>query len=130
MIVVINRIPVKPDFAQRIEQGFAKNAPGLKGMTGFQGFRLLRPAPSNPSSPPDKVEQPYIVYVAWDTEDDYQAYVKSDQFKESHSNMADLADAFSGPPSLEMYEVAQEVDAPSADIPKPDGPQADNRRQT
>ena len=111
MIVVINRIPVKPDFAQRIEQGFAKNAPGLKGMKGFQGFRLLRPSLPGPSTRQDKREQPYIVYVAWDTEDDYQAYVKSDQFKESHSNMADLADAFSGPPSLEMYEVAQEVNA-------------------
>ena len=43
MIVVINRIPVKPEFVQRIEEGFAKNAPGLTELKGFQGFRLLRP---------------------------------------------------------------------------------------
>ena len=97
MIVVMNRIHVRPEFAQRIEHGFAKNAPGL---------RLLRPA-----APDSKNEQPYIVYVAWDTDDDYQAYLNSDKFRESHSNMADLAGSFSGPPSLEMYEVAQQVDA-------------------
>ncbi|MDA0769545.1 MAG: antibiotic biosynthesis monooxygenase [Chloroflexi bacterium] len=103
MIVVMNRIPVKPEFAQRIEDGFAKNAPRLPELNGFQGFRLLRPT---------KDEQPYIVFVAWDTEDDYRAYMNSDLFKESHSNMAELANAFNGPPSLEMYEVAQEVKAP------------------
>ena len=102
MIVVMNRIPVKPEFAQRIEEGFAKNAPRLPELQGFQGFRLLRPA---------KEGQPYIVFVAWETEDDYRAYMNSDLFKESHSNMADLANAFSGPPSLVWYEVAQEGEA-------------------
>ena len=103
MIVVMNRIPVRPEFAQRIEDGFARNAPRLPELKGFQGFRLLRPT---------KAQDPYVVFVAWDTEDDYQAYMSSDMFKESHSNMADLANAFTGPPSLEMYEVAQEVGAP------------------
>ena len=55
MIVVMNRIPVKPEFAQRIEDGFAKNAPGLTELKGFQGFRLLRPL---------KDGDPYVVYVS------------------------------------------------------------------
>ena len=103
MIVVMNRIPVKPEFAQRIEDGFAKSAPRLPEMNGFQGFRLLRPT---------KDGDPYVVYVAWDTQEDHRAYMDSELFKESHSNMAGLANAFTGPPSLEIYEVAQEVQAP------------------
>lgn len=103
MIVVMNRIPVKPEFAQRIEDGFAKNAPRLPELKGFQGFRLLRPT---------KDGEPYVVFVVWDTEEDHKAYMESDLFRESHSNMADLANAFTGPPSLEMYEVAQEVTVP------------------
>ena len=69
MIVVMNRIPVKPEFAQRIEDGFAKNAPGLTELKGFQGFRLLRPL---------KDGDPYVVYVSWDSEEDYQAYMGSE----------------------------------------------------
>ena len=103
MIVVTNRISVKPEFAQRVEDGFAKNAPRLPELKGFRGFRLLRPT---------KDREPYVVFVTWDTEDDHRAYMNSDLFKESHSNLADLADAFTGPPSLEIYEVAQEVEAP------------------
>ena len=103
MIVVMNRIPVRPEFAQRIEDGFAKNAPGLTELKGFQGFRLLRPL---------KDGDPYVVYVSWDSEEDYQVYMGSELFKQSHSNMADLANAFNGPPSLEKYEIANEVLAP------------------
>ena len=103
MIVVMNRIPVKPEFAQKVEDAFARSAPELRGLKGFQGFRLLRPT---------RDDEPYVVFVTWDAEDDYRAYMDSDLFRESHSNMADLANAFNGPPALETYEVAQEVKAP------------------
>ncbi len=53
-----------------------------------------------------------MVYVSWDSEKDYKAYMSSELFKQSHSNRTDLANAFTGPPSLEKYEIANEVMGP------------------
>jgi len=52
---------------------------------------------------------PYVAYESWDSQKDYKAYMSSELFKQSHSNMTDLANAFTGPSSLEKYEIANEV---------------------
>ena len=50
-----------------------------------------------------------MAYESWDSQKDYKAYMSSELFKQSHSNMTDLANAFTGPSSLEKYEIANEV---------------------
>jgi heme-degrading monooxygenase HmoA len=53
-----------------------------------------------------------VVYVSWDSQKNCKAYMSSELFKQSHSNMTDQANAFTGSPSLEKYEIANEVMAP------------------
>ena len=102
MIVVSNRIYVKPEYAERLEESFGSNASGIKGMKGFVSFYFMRP--TNPNAP-------YAAMTFWETRDDYNAWLGSDHFKQSHANHAAFKDAFSKPPEMEIHEVATEVAA-------------------
>ena len=99
MLTAMNRIPVKAEHAEAFEANFINRASALKGQKGFVTFRLLRPG--NP-------EDPYIVMTIWETQDDFHEWTQSEAFRQSHAN-ADLRDALSGRPKLEIHEVVQEI---------------------
>ncbi len=44
-------------------------------MPGFEGFELLRPT---------KGEERYFVYTRWASEEDFQQWVNSEQFRHGH----------------------------------------------
>ena len=69
-------------------------------MNGFVSFYLLRP---------DDSKSPYIAMSMWKTKQDYQEWLKSDHFRQSHSGQAAFKDAFSAPPVMETHEVAIET---------------------
>lgn len=56
MFVVMNRIPVKPEYAERFEERFRNRAGEVDKMAGFVRNQVLRPA---------KPDQPYIVLTMW-----------------------------------------------------------------
>lgn len=101
MIVVMNRIPVNPDYHEAFEERFSDRAALVDGMDGFVSFRLLRP---------QKPEDPYIVMTFWETHDHFVAWTQSDEFKQGHSRSGRLpSDAFREHPKLEVMEVALEA---------------------
>jgi heme-degrading monooxygenase HmoA len=71
MFVVMNRIPVNPDYAGQFEERFTNRAREVDKMPGFVRNQVLRPA--NP-------EEPYIVLTVWQSQGDFEAWINSEEF--------------------------------------------------
>jgi heme-degrading monooxygenase HmoA len=97
MFVVCNRIAINPDHAPAFEERFLTRAGLVDTMPGFVSFQLLRPA---------KPDDSYIVMVTWESKADYQAWMKSQQFKDGHARTGSLPEGtFLGQQSIEYYEM-------------------------
>jgi len=76
MVVKINAIEVAAGRGPELEARFAKRAAEVDGMPGFRGFELLRPV---------KGEDRYFVVTHWDSDEDFQNWVKSAAFTRGHA---------------------------------------------
>ena len=103
MIVVSNRIPVRPDHADAFEKKFSERLGLVDKMQGFIAYRLLRPTADG---------APYVVLTFWESEETFRAWTSSKEFREQHTKDRTLGpEAFTGPVQLEIHEVAQESGA-------------------
>ena len=75
-VVKINAIEVSPDRASELEERFAKRAGEVEKMPGFLGFELLRPVEG---------ETRYFVYTRWASEENFQAWLGSQEFGKGHA---------------------------------------------
>ncbi len=97
MFVVCNRIAINPDHTQAFEERFRTRAGLVDTMPGFVSFQLMRPT---------KADDSYMVMVTWESKADYQAWMKSQQFKDGHARTGTLPEGtFLGPQSIEYYEM-------------------------
>jgi heme-degrading monooxygenase HmoA len=97
MFVVMNRIPVNPEYKDQFEERFTNRAREVDKMPGFVRNQVLRPA--NP-------EDPYIVLTVWQTQADFEAWVNSEAFQKGHAKSGTLPrQAFLGHSKLETFEV-------------------------
>jgi heme-degrading monooxygenase HmoA len=97
MITVANRIYVNPDYAEQFEERFAQRAQLVDQMPGFQANLVLRPT---------EPDAPYVVLSFWDSQEDFEAWTRSDAFAKGHARSGSLPkEAFSGPSVLEVHEV-------------------------
>ncbi len=97
MFVVMNRIPVNPEYAAQFEDRFRNRAGAVDQMPGFVRNQVLRPA--NP-------DDPYIVLTTWRSKADFDNWVNSEAFQQGHARSGTLPpEAFRGRPKLENFEV-------------------------
>lgn len=97
MITVANRIHVHPDHAEQFEERFRQHAHLVDEMAGFQANLVLRPT---------EPEAPYVVLSFWDSQEDFEAWTRSDAFVKGHARSGSLPkEAFTGPSVLEVHEV-------------------------
>ncbi len=97
MYVVMNRIPVNPDYAEQFEERFRNRAGEVDKMKGFVRNQVLRP---------DNPEDPYIVMTFWQSKADFEAWVNSDAFQKGHAKSGTLPhQAFKGRAKLESFDV-------------------------
>ncbi len=96
MITVANRIQVNPDYAEAFEERFRNRAGFVDGMPGFISNQVLRPT---------KPEDPYIVLTYWETKEAFEAWTKSDAFKQGHAKSGRLPKEAMMGSKLEMHEV-------------------------
>src|SRR3954451_3331419 len=76
MVVKINAIEVAEGRGPELEARFAKRAAEVDGMPGFRGFELLRPVAG---------EDRYFVVTHWDSDEDFQNWVRSAAFTRGHA---------------------------------------------
>lgn len=99
MVVVMNRIPVVPEYAEAFEERFKDRAALVDRMPGFVSFRLLRPV---------KDGAPFVVETLWESKEHFENWTQSEEFKQGHARTGRLPkEAFSGHPKLELFEVVQ-----------------------
>jgi heme-degrading monooxygenase HmoA len=97
MFVVMNRIPVNPEYKVQFEERFTQRAREVDKMPGFVRNQVLRPA--NP-------DDPYIVLTVWQNKGDFEAWVNSEAFQRGHAKSGTLPrEAFLGHSKLETFEV-------------------------
>ncbi|MBO8140612.1 MAG: antibiotic biosynthesis monooxygenase [Firmicutes bacterium] len=95
MYVVMNRIPVQPEFAQAFEERFRSRAGEVDKMPGFIRNLVLRP---------DRPEDPYVVLTMWESREAFEAWTRSDAFQKGHARSGTLPrEAFRGPNKLETF---------------------------
>jgi len=97
MFVVMNRIPVNPDYAEQFEERFRSRAGEVDQMSGFVRNQVLRPV---------EPEDPYVVLTVWESKADFDNWVNSDAFKKGHAHSGSLPqEAFRGRNKLEQFEI-------------------------
>jgi heme-degrading monooxygenase HmoA len=97
MFVVMNRIPVNPDYAEQFEERFRTRAGEVDKMPGFVRNQVLRPA---------NADDPYIVLTVWASKVDFENWVNSEAFRKGHARSGTLPkEAFLGQSQLESFEV-------------------------
>ncbi len=102
MFIVMNRIPVTPEYAEAFVARFQDRAALVDNMPGFLWFRLLRPI---------KEGDPFVVETCWESKDHFENWTRSDEFKQGHAQAGKLPrEAFGGHPKLELYQVVQEAE--------------------
>lgn len=99
----MNRIFVNEGYTDGFEQRFKNRAHEVDKMKGFVRNVVLKP-----KGP----EQPYVVMTFWESEDDFNNWVKSDAFIKGHAKSGTLPkEAFSTESHLETFDVFLDTEA-------------------
>ena len=75
-VVKINAITPAEGGELELEARFGRRVREVEHMEGFEGFQLLRPVSG---------EDRYYVYTKWRSEEDFQRWVNSDEFRRGHA---------------------------------------------
>ncbi|MCB0991505.1 MAG: antibiotic biosynthesis monooxygenase [Acidimicrobiales bacterium] len=75
-VVRINAIEVPEGMGERIEMMFSKRLGAVDKEPGFLGFELLRPTGEN--------ERRYFVVTHWESAQDFENWVNSENFQHGH----------------------------------------------
>jgi len=70
----------------------------MDGVPGFSRFVLLREAAKGANG------IQYVVFVEWQSEEAFTAWVGSPAFRAAHRDLPDLIDLYIEPPALTRYE--------------------------
>lgn len=93
MIVVMNAVRVSGEQAKQFEQSFLSRPRMLDQLDGFIRFELLRP----------QGRDEYLVVTHWRDHDAFQAWLKSDAFREAHKGLSGIQLAHTS--EVRTYEV-------------------------
>lgn len=98
----MNRIFINSGYTELFEQRFKERAHEVDKMKGFVRNVVLRPKSQ---------EHPYVVMTFWESEDDFNNWVKSDAFIKGHAKSGTLPkEAFSTDSHLETFDMFLDSD--------------------
>ena len=100
MFVVMNRVPVAPEWEERFERRFGERAGQIDKNPGFVRMHVMKP---------QTPETPYVVYTEWETKQAFENWVGSDDFKLAHANPLPK-EAFAGSGRIEQHEIVVSSD--------------------
>ncbi|MGC8529832.1 MAG: antibiotic biosynthesis monooxygenase family protein [Leptospirillia bacterium] len=99
MVVVANRIRVAPGYEKDFEERFRNRKGKIDGFPGFIRNLILRPVDS----------EYYSVMTFWESVEAFEAWTRSDSFREAHSGERPPREMFAGPNVLEIHEVIMDT---------------------
>ncbi|MFC3722152.1 antibiotic biosynthesis monooxygenase family protein [Neoaquamicrobium sediminum] len=102
MYIAMNRFKVKNGSEEDFETIWKNRDSKLNEMKGFREFHLLR-GPANE-------EEGYTLFAShtvWESYDDFQAWTKSQNFRDAHRNAGDHKPVYFGHPQFEGFSVVE-----------------------
>jgi len=115
VFVVTNRIPVAPGWEERFEDRFRRRVHLVDRSPGFLRNEVHRPRPMRFDHerggfvPAPEREGSYEVKTWWRSFEDFEAWTKSEAFREAHRDKAPK-EMFAGTNVLEVHEVFLSTD--------------------
>jgi heme-degrading monooxygenase HmoA len=97
--IAMNRFQVRAGHEDDFETMWRDRESRLKEVPGFREFRLLK-------GPEGDGYRLYSSHVIWESQADFEAWTKSEQFRDAHKNAGKSAaqEALLGPPQFEGFE--------------------------
>jgi len=102
MFIAMNRFQVLPDQEQAFEAVWLGRDTYLADVPGFIEFHLLRG---------DRYEdyRLYSSHSIWRSRDDFEAWTRSESFRQAHASAGANKPLYLGPPRFEGFDVLQVV---------------------
>ncbi|MEM0155262.1 MAG: antibiotic biosynthesis monooxygenase [Thermoplasmataceae archaeon] len=95
MIVVQNHLRIKKEFSERFEKSLSERSHTVDGFPGFIRNEVLRPVQGDS----------YIVMTYWNSLEDFNRWVGSEEFSKSHSESRLPKDAYAGKGEITVHQV-------------------------
>jgi len=102
MFIAMNRFRVVPGQEEAFEQVWKDRDTRLKNVPGFVSFHLLR-------GPADDTATLFASHTIWATKADFEAWTKSEAFRQAHSTAGDRQHMYLGGPHFEGFEVVHQM---------------------
>ena len=102
MYIAMNRFKVKTGSEEAFEAVWKTRDSTLAEMKGFREFHLLRGAVN--------AEEGYTLFAShtvWESQDDFAAWTKSQNFRDAHRNAGDHKPTYLGHPQFEGFSVVE-----------------------
>ncbi len=100
--IAMNRFHVARGREADFEKVWVSRDTRLKQVPGFVEFHLLR-------GPEHDDHTLYASHTIWANREAFEAWTRSDHFREAHKNAGDNRDMYLGHPNFEGFEVVQTV---------------------
>jgi len=97
MFIAMNRFRIAKGREAEFEQIWRERDSHLDDVDGFQDFRLLR-------GPEDEEATLYASHTVWDRRADFEAWTRSEAFREAHAGAQAASGIYLGDPSFEGFE--------------------------
>ena len=104
-VVKINAITVPDGAGPELERRFAARKGDVDSMPGFISFQLLRPTSG---------EDRYFVVTQWETEEHFNVWTTSQQFRHAHNQAGPPSRPVAPKASLLGFDVVLETRTPAA----------------
>lgn len=104
MYIAMNRFQVALGNEEAFEKVWTSRETFLAGVPGFVEFHLLR-------GPALEDHTLFSSHTVWRSRADFEAWTKSEAFRNAHRNAGDNKPLYNGPPRFEGFEVVQTVTA-------------------
>jgi heme-degrading monooxygenase HmoA len=105
MFIAMNRFRVAKGCEEAFEQVWIPRDSLLHSVPGFIEFHLLR-------GPEGEDYTLYASHTVWESRSTFEAWKRSESFREAHSRAGDFKPLYLGHPQFEAFEVLQTLSPP------------------
>jgi heme-degrading monooxygenase HmoA len=102
MYLTMNRFKVRTGKEAAFEEVWASRDSHLRSVPGFKAFHLMR-------GPSEEDHTLYASHTAWESEEAFQAWTRSEAFRAAHKGAGGHSDLYLEGPKLEIFETVQEL---------------------
>lgn len=106
MYIAMNRFTVPVENAEAFEQLWLNRDSRLQELPGFVQFHMLK-------GPQEDGTILYASHTVWESEENFRAWTRSQQFRDAHSRTGSNRKLHDGAPRFEGFNAIQEIVAAS-----------------